>query len=546
MRYRSSPRRWRSSPTTGNEPGPRAMPWDEISWVMLGGRRQAGTRSAGCGRVLARTPTDFGGQCQLSPSIPPSLPAGLDQSTCFGTSRVDAGAGGSTVPVRQYIIRSKTSRSALVGCRLHPANLTESLATALDQFDRSLAVRLAGWRHEQGLGSRPRANIIKIVNGFPKMRMTDIEKATKNLLDWTDTDEWALQLIEVHMDHLDMAAEVLDVDEHDVMEMLGDAAEMLNPFILEDFFTARFGEDGELNVIDDYLMRRGWRESDSARRYLEALRDSIPSLYEVVDIDPGRSLTVRDLLVPGEEMTVKEKLGSKAASPWDRLAARIVTVNEERAFTGAILAFRPDATDDLLSAVDTMVKAETKALRKKSRRAAATGRKRGRRSTAVPPELREQIIRGLPCAQVFTHFWILDHLSRALAPLPELRNTDDEAMLLCEVRFPIIGDEERISALLDGIEGFERAADGAAHWRWCASGSPTHRLARVREGDPVAASENATATTNLGIAGIMAGALTLSVNSRERAERGQKLLSSRLGDLVGPALISRLILYWMG
>ena len=368
--------------------------------------------------------------------------------------------------------------------------------------------------------------------------MTEFSKATKHLLDWSDSDEWTPRLLEVHMDHLEAVADILEIDEQEVMEMLSDSADMLNAFIIEDFFTARFGDDGELNVINDYLERRGWRESDSARRYLEALRDSTPSLYEVVDIDPGKSLTVRDLLVPGEEVTVTDELSSKAASPWDRLAARIVTVNGKRVFTGAVLPFGPDATEQVLSAVDTLVKRAKKEFRKKFRRAASTGRKRRQRSAAVPPEIREEIIRSLPCAQIFTHFWVTGVLARALAPLPELRNTDDEAMLFCEVRFPIAGDEERISALLDGIEGFERAADGAVHWRWNAPGSPTQRVARVRGGDPVAAPESAVATTNLGVAGISAGALTLRVNSRERAERGQELLSSRLGDLVGPALIS--------
>ena len=241
------------------------------------------------------------------------------------------------------------------------------------------------------------------------------------------------------------------------MEMLRDSGEILHTRSSSRiFFTARFGEDGELNVIDDYLERRGWCESDSARRYLEALRDSTPSLYEVVDIDPGTSLTLRDLLVPGEEMTINESLGSEAAAPWDRLAARIVTVNGERVLTGAILAFPPDATDNLFSAFDRLVKEATKEYRKKFRPAARRDRRRRRKSAAVPPEIREEIIRSLPCAEIFTHFWIIDVLSRALAPLPELQNTDGEAMVFCEVRFPIAGDEKRISAVLDGIEGFER------------------------------------------------------------------------------------------
>jgi hypothetical protein len=40
--------------------------------------------------------------------------------------------------------------------------------------------------------------------------------------------------------------------------------------VLEDFFAARFGEEGELNVVDDYLKRRGWREKVPAKHYLRA------------------------------------------------------------------------------------------------------------------------------------------------------------------------------------------------------------------------------------------------------------------------------------
>ena len=43
---------------------------------------------------------------------------------------------------------------------------------------------------------------------------------------------------------------------------------------------------------------------------------------------------------------------------------------------------------------------------------------------------------------------------------PELRNSDDEAMRLCEVRFPLTVDEARAAEVLDRIEGFEREAGG--------------------------------------------------------------------------------------
>ena len=362
------------------------------------------------------------------------------------------------------------------------------------------------------------------------MRMTDIDKATNSLLKWLTTDEWAPLLTRHLAEHLESVAELFDSDEYELLEMLGDAATSLTAFVAEDFFTARFGERGELNIVDDYLKRRGGGESELARQYLEALRDSTPSLYEVVAIDSGQSLTVRDLLVPGEQVCVQEHLASQAASLWDRIAARIVLLDGESVFTGAVLRFRYDSANHVLQTFDKLLKKATRARRKAS--------KHRRRRGSVPVARREELIRQLPCAQIFTHFWLTESLYQAMAPLPELRNSDDEVLLFCEVSFPIVGDEATVSSLLDGIEGFEREAEGVADWGWRAPGSPVRRHERFHGRDSGVAPQEAIAATALGRAEIGAGRLKLSVNSAERAERGHDLLSSRLGDLVGPALRS--------
>ena len=93
--------------------------------------------------------------------------------------------------------------------------------------------------------------------------------------------------------------------------------------------------------------------------------------------------------------------------------------------------------------------------------------------------------------------------------------------------------------MLDRIEGFEREEDGEPRWRWFAAGSPLYRASRHRRGQSATeSSENPIGTTSLGYVETRKGTLVLSVNSRERAERGRELLASRLGDLVGPALIA--------
>lgn len=366
--------------------------------------------------------------------------------------------------------------------------------------------------------------------------MSEIQEATRHLMDWASTGEWERRLARVQMDHVDSVFDSLVSDDPlDLVEMLGDNAIMLTAFVLEDFFTRRFGGRKRLNVVDDYLKRRGWRESDSGRQYLGALRDSIPSLYEVVDIDPGRSLTLRDLLVSGKAVTVRERQASHDAVRWDRLAARVVLLNGERVLTGGVLHFRHEAADTVLAAFERAFERRTRATRKAVRRTGKKGRKRRLKSRSAT---RRAMMCRLPCARIFSRFWLSDLLSRAMAPLPELRNTDDEALVFCEVRLPIVGDVARITAALDKIDGFDRHPEGLAQWTWNGPGSPTERLSQARTGRPAAGSQTGPSTTVLGSAEIGPDLLKLAVNSRERAERGQELLSSCLGDLVGQALIS--------
>ncbi|HEY5627795.1 MAG TPA: hypothetical protein VIR79_07600, partial [Nitrospira sp.] len=114
------------------------------------------------------------------------------------------------------------------------------------------------------------------------MRIPGVDQATANLVKWSANDTWAPYRDHVFAEHFAPVCERLNITEEDIDDLLGESVDMLYGIVLEDFFTARFGEDGELNVIDDYLKRRGWREKVPARRYLEAMRDSLLSIYEVV------------------------------------------------------------------------------------------------------------------------------------------------------------------------------------------------------------------------------------------------------------------------
>lgn len=362
------------------------------------------------------------------------------------------------------------------------------------------------------------------------MRIAGANRAIGNLVKWAAKDDWAFYREEVFASHLDFIEEQFDVSSEDLIDLLGDAFDMLYVVILEDFFTARFGDDGELNVIDDYLRRRGWREMVPAKRYLEAIRGSVLSLYEVVDLDPGKTMTVRDLIRGGDAVTAEEKLGSQTAARWDRIAARLVRVNGKPGFTGGMLLLSHHASKEILRIFEGKIKSFRAQLRNKAK-------KQGEDPEIPPQDVKEMLLESMG-PRLFTQAWLIDALQQAQAPMPEMYNTDGDKILFSEVRFPIEGDEGKVVSVIDGIENVERNAPDEPSWTWHGRGSPTQRMAAKRRPGLTCQSTDDSGRTSLGYVEIRNGTLLLSTNSRERAEKGRDLLASRLGDLTGTPLIS--------
>ncbi len=93
------------------------------------------------------------------------------------------------------------------------------------------------------------------------MRIPGADKAIDNLLKWSAKEDWNSFREQVFAEHFDMICDRFDTTKQEIADLLGDSFGMVFGCVLEDFFTARFGDEGEKNVIDDYLRRRGWRES---------------------------------------------------------------------------------------------------------------------------------------------------------------------------------------------------------------------------------------------------------------------------------------------
>ncbi len=180
-------------------------------------------------------------------------------------------------------------------------------------------------------------------------KRSNTDKAIHNIMNWADRPEWSDEQAAVFDAHLAPVCDRIGIGQEELGQELAEHGYggMLFGLMFEDFISRRLAP-GDRNIIDDYLKRRGWHESVPGRRYLQQLRDSVLSLYEVVEVSPGHHCDLRDLVRGGESFRVHEHMGTQNLVKWDRLAARVLNVNEKTIFSGGILPFPQEVSQSLL------------------------------------------------------------------------------------------------------------------------------------------------------------------------------------------------------
>jgi hypothetical protein len=355
------------------------------------------------------------------------------------------------------------------------------------------------------------------------------------LMKWLSHEEWREPFAETLDLHIGPACDDYDMDFEDMAEVIGDHWAMtLWGCAFEDFLTQSVEPDGR-NIVEDYLKRRGWKESAGNRRYMEALRDSCMSLYEVSEIVPGQSFLARDLLRGGEPIRVSEHSATRSLKLWDRIGARIVEVSGKNVLAGGLLPFSPSAASRLLDELKAAMKQARREFRKLTKEA------------QLPKAAREDgeiadLLFLTTAAPIFSNVWLDDVLASALdQSLPTILNSDGDEVVFCRVRFPLRSNDaaSEIRERLRTVAAFQEENDG--FWTWIEprrpdqSGQPASKPS-PRNSRSLQVSLD-TGATVLGIIELSDRALVLEANSRERAERGQALLAELTGTLVGPPLM---------
>lgn len=352
------------------------------------------------------------------------------------------------------------------------------------------------------------------------------------LIKWLGRDEWRGPFEEVLWLHVGPACEQAGIEFEDIEGILGGHHAMaLWGCAFEDFLTRTLEPDGR-NIVDDYLERRGWKEPAPNKRYMQALRGSVMSLYEVSGIVPGEAFLARDLVRGGEPVRVNERTATKTLARWERIGARLVEIDGKLIIAGGLLPFTHEASGE---AVRVFKAARTRARRELGKLAKSAGAADARPD---PGTLDGLVLEG--AAPMFTNLWLADVLPRAMDPrLPTLVNTEGDEIVFHTVRYAF-----RPGTTADAVRGRLRTVapfreESETFWNWVEAKAAPAKPQGPRQGAKsvtgggrtysVTLDDGAAVLGNIELAG---GAVSLTANSRARAERGQALLTPLLGGLV--------------
>jgi hypothetical protein len=252
------------------------------------------------------------------------------------------------------------------------------------------------------------------------------------------------------------------------------------------------------------------QETPRAREYLQGIRSTPPSLYEVQDVAWGEWVEVRDRLRGGPTQRIDEHSASQTLQRWDCLVGRVVQPRGELMLTGGVLSLTLDTADR----IEDLHRRVTKAGRKSvGALVDELGIEAGQSGDVHGAALRfvDRI-----CFQA----WLRALLDSARRLPPTLHNTDGDPLLFARARLPLAaGAAEEIGRRLDALAGWDRERAGAARWTWATG--PRVQMPAI-----------------LGNARLERDALVVETNSRPRMERALEALRAALGTLVGEALTS--------
>lgn len=233
-------------------------------------------------------------------------------------------------------------------------------------------------------------------------------------------------------------------------------------------------EENDKTLIDLYMEYNRKLTADE-HRILTMMKNSVISLYEVLEVFPEKGLLLKDLLLGGE-YDVREKAATRSVRKWDIFAARLLNIDGSYILSGAVYPYHLKQKETILNDIH----GEFEEYR-----------------FDFPDAPQDEFLKRN--SEIFNFYWY-DIIQNP--PHLKLATTSGEPFLFSKAVFEI-KDEQAIMNGLQRIQGFEEDEDG---FTWVDK--------RDKEGS----------ATILGNIVKKEGKLILECNSKKRLEKGKKLI----------------------
>jgi hypothetical protein len=239
--------------------------------------------------------------------------------------------------------------------------------------------------------------------------------------------------------------------------------------------------DPNLNkTLIDLYMEQNKKITQDEHSVLTKMKNSCISLYEVQEVFPEKGMLLKDLLMGGE-YDVKEKMATRGLRRWDIFATRLLMIDGQYIMNGSVYPYgirsKQKILDDILEDYQDYI-AES------------------------PDGTMDMFLKE--SGDIFNFHWYFP-IQNPPAP-PSLHTTTGEPVVWSTAMFDI-HDDEAVKQGLQKIKEFDRNETG---YTW----------------------HNDDNSILLGGVRIQDNELVLESNSKERLERGKKLIEEALGDAV--------------
>ncbi|MEN8236041.1 MAG: hypothetical protein ABFQ95_00600 [Pseudomonadota bacterium] len=221
----------------------------------------------------------------------------------------------------------------------------------------------------------------------------------------------------------------------------------LNLVTLEAFMTGEYvhPKSNELwNAMDVFLERCDDTLTEYEKKYFEGLRLAQMSIYEIIDVEDGQSLTVRDLVADGNPtFVVQESEPSISLPKWSLIGTKLVRIGDEIRTRSAILQFDRQHVDRALTSL-------------KASKALLESGLGSLDNKTLQKTLRETQ------TNLVTAVWV-----NGCVPPPKSRtylNRDGEKLKHCKHTFPLKATKAAVAKRLNEIEELQNGEDDK--WVW--------------------------------------------------------------------------------